>query len=152
MWLTHKRWDSSSALPIDDLFTISIDFDQFRSISISSDPKFKWGTGSDRRSYILGEIGIVTIPIFHIIICQFWSIFLSSSRSFHQVLMAENFHHQPGWFPTSPQLIELCLRRPMIMNWYLYSTAYLTFMTSNMLEQKLYFPSWLIGFLAIYDN
>ena len=32
---------SISALPIDDLFTISIDFDHFRSISITSDPKFK---------------------------------------------------------------------------------------------------------------
>ena len=43
---------SVSALQIDDLFTISIDFDHFRSISITSDPNFKTGSRSDLRSQI----------------------------------------------------------------------------------------------------
>jgi len=57
-----------SALPIVNLFTISIDFNQFQSISITFNPKFKWGLGLDRKSHILGEIGIVTIAILHF--CQ----------------------------------------------------------------------------------
>ena len=53
-------WDLpvTSALPIVNLFTISIDFNQFQSISITFNPKFKWGLGLDRKSHILGEIGI----------------------------------------------------------------------------------------------
>ena len=54
-----------SALLIVNLFTISIDFNQFQSISITFNPKFKWGLGLDRKSHILGEIGIVTIAILH---------------------------------------------------------------------------------------
>ena len=49
---------AASALPIVNLFTISIDFNQFQSISITFNPKFKWGLGLDRKSHILGEIGI----------------------------------------------------------------------------------------------
>ena len=55
-------------MPIVNLFTISIDFNQFQSISITFNPKFKWGLGLDRKSHILGEIGIVTIEILHF--CQ----------------------------------------------------------------------------------
>ena len=47
-----------SALLIVSLFTISINFNQFQSISITFNPKFKWGLGLDRKSHILGEIGI----------------------------------------------------------------------------------------------
>ena len=68
--LQCKNWQKMeknprSALPIVNLFTISIDFNQFQSISITFNPKFKWGLGLDRKSHILGEIGIVTIAILH---------------------------------------------------------------------------------------
>ena len=43
----------SSELLIDDLFTISIDFDRFRSISIDFDHFRLMGSRSDRRSHIL---------------------------------------------------------------------------------------------------
>ena len=46
----ESRAELCSALRNDDLFTISIDFDHFRSISITSDPKFKLGSRSDLRS------------------------------------------------------------------------------------------------------
>ena len=42
----------TSALPIDDLFTILIDFDHFRSILITSDLKFRLRSRSDLRSQI----------------------------------------------------------------------------------------------------
>ena len=52
--LNFKVDSQYSALLIVNLFTISIDFNQFQSISITFNPKFKWGLGLDRKSHILG--------------------------------------------------------------------------------------------------